>query len=76
MHVELGRAAFSFQNAPVMKTSYKKINRKHLSLGDLVAAVGSCSKSSRETLAALNDLFASGRVQIRQGHTLKRVRFA
>jgi len=56
------------------KPAYSKINRKRYSLGDLVAIVSSCAKDSKETVAALNDLFVSGRVAIIQDGALKRVR--
>lgn len=57
-----------------MKNPYRKINRKNYSLGDLVAIVGSCAKDSKETLAALVDLFESGRVRVATHGRLKRVR--
>lgn len=60
----------------VMKNPYKNINRRKMSLGDLVAIVGSCAKDSRETVAAVADLLASGRVVIRDGEVSKRVRVA
>jgi len=59
-----------------MKNPYNKINRKNLSLGDLVAAVSSCAGSERETMAALTDLLGSGRVKIKDHGHLKRVRFS
>lgn len=59
-----------------MKNPYKKINKKKMSLGDLVAAVSSCARSEKETLAALFDLFESGRVQIKDHGHLKKVRFS
>jgi len=59
-----------------MKNYYRKINRRHYSLGDLVAIVGSCARDSRETLAALVDLFESGRVLVNAHGQLKRVRVA
>lgn len=53
---------------------YRKFNKTRHSLGELVAAVGSAAGDSREAVAALIDLFQTGRVQVRdQGH-LKRVR--
>lgn len=57
-----------------MKNPYKKINTKHYSLGELVAIVSSCARDSKETLAALVDLFESGRVRIENHGRLKRVR--
>jgi len=57
-----------------MKDQYNKINRKQYSLGELVAIVGSCAKDSRETMAALVDLFESGRVTLNNHGEFKRVR--
>lgn len=59
-----------------MKNHYRKINRSHYSLGDLVTIVGSCARDSKETLAALIDLFESGRVQIKNHGRLKRIKVA
>ncbi|MEI6339162.1 MAG: hypothetical protein WCQ57_11345 [Verrucomicrobiota bacterium] len=53
---------------------YRKFNRTRHSLGELIAALGSATDDSREAVAALVDLFQSGRVRLNdQGH-LKRVR--
>ena len=41
-----------------------QILRQKLSLGDLVLAVSSCTKSTRETVATVADLLASGRVKV------------
>lgn len=57
-----------------MKSAYRKINGQQYSLGDLISIVSSCAKDSRETIAALNDLFATGRVAIIQDGKAKRVR--
>lgn len=51
--------------AQAMKNIYKKINRTKYSLGELVSIVGSCARNSRELVAAMSDLFDSGRVVIR-----------
>jgi len=59
-----------------MKNHYRKINRTRYSLGDLVSIVASCARDSKETLAALVDLFESGRVQIKNHGQLKRVKVA
>lgn len=59
-----------------MKTTYTKINERHYSLGELVEIVSSCAKDSRETLAALVDLFESGRVRVNTHGRLKKVRVA
>lgn len=59
-----------------MKNSYSKINQSKLSLGDLISTVSSCARNQRETIAALLDLFESGRVQIKRRGTLKRIRLS
>jgi hypothetical protein len=59
-----------------MKDHYRKINRKKLSLGELIAIVGSCARNNRETVAALADLFESGRVRVKNHGHLKRVRLS
>jgi len=59
-----------------MKNYYRKINRTKYSLGDLVDIVGSCARNSKETLAALVDLFESGRVLVNTHGQLKRVKVA
>ena len=38
--------------------------RQKLSLGDLIVAVSSCAKSSRETVATVADLLGSGQVRV------------
>jgi len=38
--------------------------RQKLSLGDLIVAVSSSAKSSRETVAAVADLLGSGQVKV------------
>jgi len=50
-------------------TSMKKTNqiltpRQGLSLGDLILAVSSCTKNTKETVAAVADLLGSGQVKI------------
>lgn len=59
-----------------MKNHYRKINRKQYSLGDLVEIVASCAQDSRETVAALVDLFETGRVRLANGGHFKRVKIA
>jgi len=56
------------------KNRYSKINRTKYSLGELVSIVGSCARDSRETLAAMVDLFESGRVLVNTHGQLKRVK--
>lgn len=57
-----------------MKNPYTKINRKKYSLGELVEIVSSCTRDSREALAALVDLFETGRVRVENHGRLKRIR--
>ena len=45
-----------------------------LSLGDLILAVSSCTSSNRETVAAVADLFASGRVRLQDNGRFLRAR--
>jgi hypothetical protein len=45
-----------------MKKPLKTANRSNHTLGELIAAVSSSSRSSREAAATLADLFHSGRV--------------
>lgn len=59
-----------------MNNPYKKINQSGISLGELVAAVSSCARNERETMAALMDLFSSGRVRVKDHGHLKRVRLS
>ena len=53
---------------------YRKFNKTRHSLGELVEAVGSATADSREAVAALVDLFQTGRVQLHDHGHLKRVR--
>ncbi|MBA3272800.1 MAG: hypothetical protein H0T11_02870 [Chthoniobacterales bacterium] len=58
-----------------MKTTTRQIlNQKKLSLGDLVLAVSSCTKSTKETVAAVADLLASGQVRVENNGHLTRAR--
>lgn len=43
-----------------------------MNLGDLIAAVSACSKNNRETVAAVADLLASGRVLVQSNGTTAR----
>jgi hypothetical protein len=57
----------------------KKINvlkkpRTTLSLGDLILAVSSCSKSTKETVAAVADLLGSGQVRVQNNGVFTRAR--
>ena len=39
-------------------------SRNKLSLGDLILAVSSCTKNSKETVATVADLLGSGQVRV------------
>ena len=67
MVVEVGMKVKAFN-------PYRKFNRTHRSLGELVAAVGTATEDSREAVATLIDLFQTGRVQVGERGHLKRVR--
>lgn len=41
-----------------------RISKKSYSLGDLIVAVSSCSRNSREAAAAVADLLESGKVRL------------
>ncbi len=45
-----------------------------LSLGDLILAVSSCTKSTKETVAAVADLLASGQVRVENNGQFTRAR--
>jgi hypothetical protein len=47
---------------------------KKLSLGDLILAVSSCTKNSRETVATVADLLGSGRVRVEDHGRLLRAK--
>jgi len=48
--------------------------RTRLSLGDLILAVSSCTNSSRETVATVADLLASGQVRVHDNRRFRRAR--
>ena len=48
--------------------------RSRLSLGDLILAVSSCTQSSKETVAAVADLLASGQVRVQDNGRFLRAR--
>lgn len=41
-----------------------KPRQKKLSLGDLIVAVSSCTRNTKETVATVADLLASGKVRV------------
>jgi len=57
-----------------MKKHLRKIHRSQLSLGDLIMAVSSCSRNSREAAAAVADLIETGRVRLLNGTQHSRTR--
>ena len=48
--------------------------RTRLSLGDLIMAVSSCTRSSTETVAAVADLLVSGQVRVQDNGRFLRAR--
>ena len=56
------------KNTQILKTPQR------LSLGDLIVAVSSCTKDTRETVAAVADLLASGRVRVENNGRMTRAR--
>jgi hypothetical protein len=56
------------KNKQILKT------RPKLSLGDLILAVSSCTKSTRETVAAVADLLGSGQVRVQNNGRFTRAR--
>ena len=56
------------------KTKQILKNRQKLSLGDLILAVSSCTKSTKETVAAVADLLGSGQVRVQNNGRFTRAR--
>ncbi len=55
-----------------MKKQDRKFHRQTMNLGDLIMTVSSCSKNSRETVATVADLLASGQVMVQaNGHACR-----
>jgi len=48
--------------------------RQNLSLGDLILAVSSCTRSTKETVAAVADLLGSGQVRVENNGRFTRAR--
>jgi hypothetical protein len=58
-----------------MKTTKQILKpRTKLSLGDLILAVSSCTKSTKETVATVADLLGSGRVRVQDNGKFIRAR--
>jgi hypothetical protein len=49
----------------VKKNSQILKPRQKLSLGDLILAVSSCTKNTKETVATVADLLGSGKVRVK-----------
>ena len=66
------------KNGQHMKTNrqFRQIMRPRarLSLGDLILAVSSCTRSSKETVATVADLLASGQVRVQDNGRFLRAR--
>jgi hypothetical protein len=56
------------KNKQILKT------RQKLSLGDLILAVSSCTKSTKETVAAVADLLGSGQVRVQNNGRFMRAK--
>jgi hypothetical protein len=56
------------KNTQILKT------RPKLSLGDLILAVSSCTKNTKETVAAVADLLGSGQVRVQSNGRFNRAR--
>ncbi len=57
-----------------LKKQHRKMNRSAYSLGDLIMAVSSFSKNTRETVAAVADLLESGQVRFQSNGRKVRAR--
>ncbi len=56
------------------KTAQILKNRPVLSLGDLIMTVSSCTKNTKETVAAVADLLGSGQVRVQSNGRFNRAR--
>jgi hypothetical protein len=56
------------KNTQILKSSQK------LSLGDLILAVSSCTKNTKETVATVADLLSSGQVRVQSNGRFNRAR--
>jgi hypothetical protein len=57
-----------------MKNNTQVLKPRTLSLGDLILAVSSCTKNTRETVAAVADLLSSGQVRVENNGRFQRAR--
>ena len=58
----------------IMKTKQILKPRQKLSLGDLILAVSSCTKSTKETVATVADLLGSGQVKLQDNGRIIRAK--
>jgi aconitase A len=73
--VRNGTGTASGKNGHSMKRNRQILKpRTRFSLGDLILAVSSCTNSSRETVATVADLLASGRVRLHDNGRFLRAR--
>jgi len=72
IRVAMSRAS---RNRCDMKRNHQILtSRTRFSLGDLILAVSSCTESSKETVATVADLFASGQVRLQDNGRFLRAR--
>jgi hypothetical protein len=57
-----------------MKKTTQILKPRTLSLGDLILAVSSCTKNTKETVAAVADLLGSGQVRVENNGRFTRAR--
>ena len=57
-----------------MKKNSQILAPRKLSLGDLILAVSSCTKNTKETVAAVADLLGSGQVRVENNGRFTRAR--
>ncbi|PYK50162.1 MAG: hypothetical protein DME51_06510 [Verrucomicrobia bacterium] len=73
--VRNGTGAAHGKNGHKMKRNQQILKRRtRLSLGDLILAVSSCTNSNTETVAAVADLLASGKVRVHDNGRFLRAR--
>jgi aconitase A len=70
-----GTGIASRKNGHKMKRNQQILKRRtRFSLGDLILAVSSCTNSNTETVAAVADLLASGKVRVHDNGRFLRAR--
>ena len=57
-----------------MKKTNQILTPRQLSLGDLILAVSSCTRNTKETVAAVADLLRSGQVRVENNGRFTRAR--